>query len=171
MRLEIAALGERAGTLLTLIWSLARVSPDVNFKSTRSHERHLTEAAFEWPLTSMPSLVVTEMSMSREDSTAVLECACKWLLAVVDAQVRLEVALLGESLFAARPRTWEGFDAGVHSEMNLEAASTRVRLAAVLTDEGLVTCVDQLMGLQVALCNESLATPVIGANVRSLTGL
>jgi hypothetical protein len=73
MRLEIAALGERAGTLLTLIWPLARVSPDVNFKSTRSHERHLTEAAFEWPLTSMPSLVVTEMSMSREDSTAVLE--------------------------------------------------------------------------------------------------
>jgi hypothetical protein len=42
----------------------------------------------------------------------------------VDAQVRLEVALFGEGLVAARPWTWKGFDAGVHSEMNLEAAST-----------------------------------------------
>ena len=55
--------------------------------------------------------------------------------------------------------------------VDLESAGPRVGFAADFALVGLVACVDQLVGLQMAFCYEALAAVVVGADVRALSCL
>ena len=55
--------------------------------------------------------------------------------------------------------------------MDLQAARTRVTLAADVTLERFVACVDQLVGFQMAFCDESFVTAFIGAFEGTLASL
>ena len=103
----------------------------------------------------MPAEVVGQVPVGRESPAAPSECALEGLLSVVDAHVRLEVALLCEALAAAREVALEGFLAHVSPFVDLQAARSRVFLIADVTYERLVSSVDQLMCFEMAFGNKA----------------
>ena len=94
--------------------------------------------------------------MRRERATAVLERADERLLAIVDPLVRLQIALLGEALAAALKLAHEWLFTHVRAHVNLQSTGARIPLSAHFALERLLTCVDQLVRLQVAFRDEAL---------------
>lgn len=154
---QVARLSESFRANITFERLFASVSPHVNFKRARSHETLLAAATLEWALPCVPPEVIAQVTMRRERPVAALEGAHEWLLAIVDPLVRFEVALLREPLLTARKVAFKGLLACVSALVDFEPASARVGLAADVALERFVARVDQFMGLQVSLRDESLA--------------
>lgn len=63
---QISTFSKFLVTNITFIRPFACMTPYVDLKGTRSHERLITDVALEGPLTSMTPVMVREMSMCRE---------------------------------------------------------------------------------------------------------
>lgn len=106
--------------------------------------------------------------MGGERSTTTFVRAHEWLLSTMDSLVRLKITSLGEPLTATFELAYERLLAIMGASVNLQSARARVAFAANVASEGLVTCVDQLVRLQVTLRDESLVTALESAAKRPL---
>ena len=131
------------------------MSLHVELQRALPHECLHANFAFEGPGVRMLPLMIDEMSLRREALSASLEFTAERLLAGVDPHVRLQIAILCEA--SAADLALERFFTGVRSLVDLEAARAGVGLAADVATVGLLACVDEDVGLQVALRDERLA--------------
>ena len=128
--LEIAGLAERLIALVTLERLLAGVLANVHSERVRPHEAGSAHFALERPLVVVAARVVREVALSGEAFVAVRTNV--WLLARVNAVVRLQVALFCEALLAHV--ALERLFAGMLSHVCPEGRGPRVVLVAVRTE-------------------------------------
>ena len=109
--------------------------------------------------------------MSRELASTILICALEGLLSVMNTLMCLQITLLCEALVTAREVTLEGLLSDVSPFVDLQAARSRVALATDVTGKRFVTRMNQLMGFQVSLSDETLIAALEGADEGSFTSL
>ena len=122
MSTQISAFSESLATAFAFKGSLASVTTHVNLKSARPHETLRTQLTFERSLARVPSEVVRQMAMGGESSSTTRESAGKWFLTIVNALVRLQVALFCEALATAWKVALERFFSYVGSFVDLQIA-------------------------------------------------
>lgn len=104
--------------------------------------------------------VVRQMAVRRESPPAVVKRAGERLLPIVDASVSFQVSFFCELFTATFVVAYKRLFSHVGPFVDLKSTSTRVAFAADVAGKGLITRMDQLMGFQVAFCDE-LFTAVV----------
>lgn len=92
------------------------------FKGARAHEALRTLIALEWSFPRVASEMVRQVSMRGKGPATALKRTLERLLAIVNAHVRLQVALFSESLATVSELTYERLRTIMGSLVDFEAS-------------------------------------------------